>query len=104
MAQQMLGKEVVAKMEAQLTPLTEDLRAKGIDPCLAIVRVGERPGRSFLRTRCHGTHGQHARHREKTSSCRKTSIRRSWKKPSAAVNDDPGCARHSALPAAAEAS
>ena len=43
MAQQMLGKEVVAKMEAQLTPLTEDLRAKGIDPCLAIVRVGERP-------------------------------------------------------------
>ena len=28
MAQQMLGKEVVAKMEAQLTPLTEDLRAR----------------------------------------------------------------------------
>ena len=43
MAQQMLGKEVVAKMEAQLTPLTDDLRSKGIDPCLAIVRVGERP-------------------------------------------------------------
>lgn len=43
MAQQMLGKEVVAKMEAQLAPFTDDLRSKGIDPCLAIVRVGERP-------------------------------------------------------------
>lgn len=43
MAQQMLGKDVVAKMEAQLVPLVDDLRSKGIDPCLAIVRVGERP-------------------------------------------------------------
>ncbi len=43
MAQQLLGKEVVAKMEAQLAPFADNLRAKGIDPCLAIVRVGERP-------------------------------------------------------------
>lgn len=43
MAQQLLGKEVVAKMEAQLSPLADALRTKGIDPCLAIVRVGERP-------------------------------------------------------------
>lgn len=43
MAQLMLGKDVVAKMEADLLPLAENLRRQSIEPCLAIVRVGERP-------------------------------------------------------------
>mgnify|MGYP005808430821 FL=1 len=39
----MLGTEVAKAMKERLTARVEELKEKGIHPCLAIVRVGERP-------------------------------------------------------------
>ena len=43
MAKQLLGKEVTEALNAKLTARTEALKAKGVSPKLAIVRVGENP-------------------------------------------------------------
>lgn len=43
MAKLLTGKEVVAKMREGLVARVEALAVKGVTPCLAIVRVGERP-------------------------------------------------------------
>lgn len=44
MAQLLLGKEVTDALNAQLKIRTDALRARGIDPTLAIIRLGEDPG------------------------------------------------------------
>lgn len=43
MAKQLLGKEVTAALNAKLQAQVEELKAKGVNPTLGIVRVGERP-------------------------------------------------------------
>ena len=43
MAKQLLGKEVNEKLNARIIAQCEELKAKGINPTLAIVRCGERP-------------------------------------------------------------
>ena len=43
MAEILKGKEVVAALKEKLIAEVEDLKAKGVTPTLAIVRVGERP-------------------------------------------------------------
>ncbi len=43
MAQLLTGKEVVESMNADLIPRIDALRAQGIEPTLALLRVGERP-------------------------------------------------------------
>lgn len=43
MAKVLLGKEPVAAMRESLCERVAKLAARGVDPCLAIVRVGERP-------------------------------------------------------------
>ena len=43
MAKQLLGKEVNAALNARIIADCEAVKAKGIDPTLAIVRCGERP-------------------------------------------------------------
>lgn len=43
MAGIMKGSEVVSAMKERMLKEVEELKAKGIHPCLAIVRVGERP-------------------------------------------------------------
>lgn len=43
MAQLLTGKEIVAKMSADLTARVETLSFQGVTPTLAIVRMGERP-------------------------------------------------------------
>lgn len=43
MAKILSGKEVVAALNEQLAQRAESLTKKGVTPCLAIVRVGERP-------------------------------------------------------------
>ena len=43
MAKQLLGKEVTAALNAKLQAQVEQLKAKGIVPTLAMIRVGERP-------------------------------------------------------------
>lgn len=41
MAQLLTGAEVVAALNERMTRQVQDLRARGIDPCLALLRVGE---------------------------------------------------------------
>ena len=43
MAKQLLGKEVNEKLNARIIAQCEELKAKGINPTLGIVRCGERP-------------------------------------------------------------
>lgn len=43
MAKQFLSKEVVAARDEKMLAAVQSLKEKGIEPCLAIVRVGERP-------------------------------------------------------------
>ena len=43
MAKQLLGKEVTAALNGRLQEKVEALKAKGVNPTLAIVRVGENP-------------------------------------------------------------
>ncbi len=43
MAKLLLGKEVNAKLNARIVAECEDLKARGVQPTLAIVRCGERP-------------------------------------------------------------
>lgn len=43
MANQLLGKDVVAALNAKLQAKVEELKAKGVTPTLGIIRVGERP-------------------------------------------------------------
>jgi len=43
MAQLLTGKDIVAKMSADLTARVEALASQGVTPTLAIVRMGERP-------------------------------------------------------------
>lgn len=44
MAEQLLGKEVVASLNERIMAKVEELKAKGVVPTLHIVRVGENPG------------------------------------------------------------
>lgn len=39
----MTGKEVAASMKLQLTETRKELQKQGINPCLGIIRIGERP-------------------------------------------------------------
>ena len=43
MAKLLLGKEVNEKLNARITARCEALKARGVNPTLAIVRCGERP-------------------------------------------------------------
>ena len=43
MAKQLLGKEVNAELNARIIADCEAVKAKGVNPTLAIVRCGERP-------------------------------------------------------------
>jgi len=43
MAELMLGKDVIAAMKEKMVKEVEGLKSKGIEPCLAIVRLGARP-------------------------------------------------------------
>ena len=43
MAKQLLGKEVNEKLNARIIAQCEELKARGVNPTLAIVRCGERP-------------------------------------------------------------
>ncbi len=43
MARQLLGKEVVASLNDRIIAQVEELKAKGVEPTLGIVRVGENP-------------------------------------------------------------
>jgi methylenetetrahydrofolate dehydrogenase (NADP+)/methenyltetrahydrofolate cyclohydrolase len=43
MAELMLGKDVIAAMKEKMIKEVEELKSKGIEPCLAIVRLGARP-------------------------------------------------------------
>ena len=43
MAKQLLGKEVNAALNARIIADCEAVKAKGVNPTLAIVRCGERP-------------------------------------------------------------
>ena len=43
-AERLDGKEVALKMTEEVTAKVEELKEKGIDPTLAIVRIGENPG------------------------------------------------------------
>ena len=43
MAKQLLGKEVNEKLNARIIAECEELKARGVNPALAIVRCGERP-------------------------------------------------------------
>ena len=43
MADVLKGMEVVNAMKAELTARVEALKGKGVEPCLGIVRIGERP-------------------------------------------------------------
>lgn len=43
MAKQLLGKEVNEKLNARIIAECEELKARGVNPTLAIVRCGERP-------------------------------------------------------------
>ncbi len=58
MAEILKGKEVVAALKEKLIAEVEDLKAKGVTPTLAIVRVGERPDdisyEKGAMTRCKG--------------------------------------------------
>ena len=58
MAEILKGKEVVAAMKEKLTADVAELQAKGVNPTLAIVRVGERPDdisyEKGAMTRCKG--------------------------------------------------
>ena len=42
MATLLKGAEAAKALTEKLTSRTEELKAKGVEPCLAIVRVGER--------------------------------------------------------------
>ena len=44
MARQLLGKEVVASLNARIMAKAEELKNRGITPALCIIRVGENPG------------------------------------------------------------
>ena len=53
MAKQLLGKEVTAALNEKIKANVAELQAKGVDPTLCIIRVGENPKRYFLRERCY---------------------------------------------------
>ena len=43
MAKQLLGKEVTAALNEKIKANVAELQAKGVDPTLCIIRVGENP-------------------------------------------------------------
>ena len=48
MAKQLLGKEVTAALNEKIKANVAELQAKGVDPTLCIIRVGENPSDNFL--------------------------------------------------------
>ena len=48
MAKQLLAKEVNASLNERIKAQVAELQAKGVNPTLGIIRVGENPQRHFL--------------------------------------------------------